>query len=131
MKTTTDFIFPDAFKTEAEKYISYKRSLGFNFSIGDQRNLSYMLNYIYIHNHSDVTHLPKEVDDSFLSQLSESRPRTPHANQSFIHQYGLNLQLNGYNSYVIQTSSYNVLKILCHIFLPKRKSIVFLCLLIK
>lgn len=27
MKTTTDFIFPDAFKTEAEEYISYKRSL--------------------------------------------------------------------------------------------------------
>ena len=33
MKTTTDFIFPDAFKTEAEEYISYKRSLGFSFSI--------------------------------------------------------------------------------------------------
>lgn len=47
MKTTTDFIFPDAFKAEAEEYISYKRSLGFSFSIDDQRKLSYMLNYIY------------------------------------------------------------------------------------
>lgn len=27
MKATTDFIFLDAFKTEAEEYISYKRSL--------------------------------------------------------------------------------------------------------
>ena len=100
MKTTTDFIFPDAFKTEAEEYISYKRSLGFSFSIDDQRKLSYMLNYIYIHNHNDVTHLTKEVVDSFLSQSNGSKPRTLHANQSFIRQYGLYLQLNGYDSYV-------------------------------
>ncbi len=53
MKTTTDFIFPDAFKTEAEEYISYKRSLGFSFSIDDQRKLSYMLNYISV----SYTHL--------------------------------------------------------------------------
>lgn len=100
MKTTTDFIFPDTFKAEAEEYISYKRSLGFSFSIDDQRKLSYMLNYIYIHNHNDVTHLTKEVVDSFLSQSNGSRPRTLHANQSFIRQYGLYLQLNGYDSYV-------------------------------
>lgn len=100
MKTTTDFIFPDAFKTEAEEYISYKRSLGFSFSIDDQRKLSYMLNYIYIHNYNDVTHLTKEVVDSFLSQSNGSKPRTLHANQSFIRQYGLYLQLNGYASYV-------------------------------
>ena len=78
MKTTTDFIFPDAFKTEAEEYISYKRSLGFSFSIDDQRKLSYMLNYIYIHNYNDVTHLTKEVVDSFLSQSNGSKPRTLH-----------------------------------------------------
>lgn len=100
MKTTTDFIFPDAFKTEAEEYISYKRSLGFSFSIDDQRKLSYMLNYIYIHNHNDVTHLTKEVVDSFLSQSNGSKPCTLHANQSFIRKYGLYLQLNGYDSYV-------------------------------
>lgn len=100
MKTTTDFIFPDAFKTEAEEYISYKRSLGFSFSIDDQRKLSYMLNYIYIHNYNDVTHLTKEVVDSFLSQSNGSKPRTLHANQSFIRQYGLYLQLNGYDSYL-------------------------------
>lgn len=100
MKTTTDFIFPDTFKAEAEEYISYKRSLGFSFSIDDQRKLSYMLNYIYIHNHNDVTHLTKEVVDLFLSQSNGSKPRTLHANQSFIRQYGLYLQLNGYDSYV-------------------------------
>lgn len=81
MKTTTDFLFPAAFKAEVEEYISYKRSLGFSFSIDDQRKLSYMLNYIYIHNHNDVTHLTKEVVDSFLSQSNGSKPRTLHANQ--------------------------------------------------
>ena len=47
MKTTTDFIFPDAFKTEAEEYISYKRSLGFSFSIDDQRKLSHVELHIH------------------------------------------------------------------------------------
>ena len=66
----------------------------------DQRKLLYMLNHIYIHNHNDVTHLTKEVVDSFLSLSNGSKPRTLHANQSFIRQYGLYLQLNGHDSYV-------------------------------
>lgn len=100
MKITTDFIFPETYRKEAEEYISYKRSLGFSFSMDDQRKLSYMLNYIYTHNHNDVLHLTKEVVDSFLSQSNGSKPRTLHANQSFIRQYGLFLQLNGHDSYV-------------------------------
>ena len=52
MKTITDIIFPKKFKTEAEEYIAYKRSLGFKFSMDDQRKLLYMLNHIYIHNHN-------------------------------------------------------------------------------
>ena len=63
MKAITDIIFPKEFKTEAEEYIAYKRSLGFKFSMDDQRKLLYMLNHIYIHNHNDVTHLTKEVVD--------------------------------------------------------------------
>ena len=58
------------------------------------------MNHIYIHNHNDVTHLTKEVVDSFLSLSNGSKPRTLHANQSFIRQYGLYLQLNGHDSYV-------------------------------
>ena len=100
MKAITDIIFPKEFKTEAEEYIAYKRSLGFKFSMDDQRKLLYMLNHIYIHNHNDVTHLTKEVVDSFLSLSNGSKPRTLHANQSFIRQYGLYLQLNGHDSYV-------------------------------
>lgn len=67
MKTITDIIFPKKFKAEAEEYIAYKRSLGFKFSMDDQRKLLYMLNHIYIHNHNDVTHLTKDAVDSFLS----------------------------------------------------------------
>ena len=48
MKAITDIIFPKEFKTEAEEYIAYKRSLGFKFSMDDQRKLLYMLNHIYI-----------------------------------------------------------------------------------
>lgn len=100
MKTITDIIFPKEFKTEAEEYIAYKRSLGFKFSMDDQRKLLYMLNHIYIHNHNDVTHLTKDAVDSFLSLSNGSKPRTLHANQSFIRQYGLYLRLNGYDSYI-------------------------------
>ena len=39
MKTITDIIFPKEFKTEAEEYIAYKCSLGFKFSMDDQRKL--------------------------------------------------------------------------------------------
>lgn len=59
-----------------------------------------MLNHIYIHNHNDVTHLTKDAVDSFLSLSNGSKPRTLHANQSFIRQYGLYLRLNGYDSYI-------------------------------
>lgn len=100
MKTITDIIFPKKFKTEAEEYIAYKRSLGFKFSMDDQRKLLYMLNHIYIYNHNDVTHLTKDAVDSFLSLSNGSKPRTLHANQSFIRQYGLYLLLNGYDSYI-------------------------------
>ena len=72
MKTITDFIFPKEFRTEAEEYIAYKRSLGFKFSVDDQRKLLYMLNHIYIHNHNDVTHLT-------LFQSDGNRPRTLHS----------------------------------------------------
>lgn len=129
MKTITDIIFPKKFKAEAEEYIAYKRSLGFKFSMDDQRKLLYMLNHIYIHNHNDVTHLTKDAVDSFLSLSNGSKPRTLHANQSFIRQYGLYLRLNGYDSYIYPTNLYNALKISYHIFLQKKKSIAFFCLL--
>ena len=100
MKAITDLSFPTVFKAEADDYISYKRSLGFKFSTDDQRKLLYMLNFIYNHNNNDVCHLTKEVVDSFLEQSNKNKPRTLHANQSFIRQYCLYLQLNGYDTYV-------------------------------
>ena len=43
MKTITDINFPEEFRTQAEEYISYKRSLGFKFPMDDQRKLLYMV----------------------------------------------------------------------------------------
>ncbi len=100
MKQMTDYKFPVEIRSEAETYISYKRSLGFSVSAEDQRKLAYMLKFIYVHNNGNVSHLTEDVACSFLSQSEGCKPRTQHANQSLIRQYGLYLKLNGDDSYV-------------------------------
>lgn len=100
MKQMTDYNFSDEIRSEAETYISYKRSLGFSVSVEEQRKLAYMLKFIYVHNNGNISHLTEDTVCAFLSKSESCKPRTKHANQSLIRQYGLYLKLNGDDSYI-------------------------------
>ena len=101
MKIKTDYIFPEQYRTAAEEYISYKRSMGFIFGYDDQKKCDQLLCYLYDNSPSnDVTDLTKTLVDGYLAQFSGSRPRTVHANQSYIRQYGLFLKQRGYHPYI-------------------------------
>ena len=101
MKIKTNYTFPEQYRLEAEDYISYKHSLGFVFGYDDQKKCDQLLRYLYINSPTNsVTELTKNLVDGYLKQFSNSRPRTIHANQSYIRQYGLFLKQRGYESYI-------------------------------
>ncbi len=101
MKIKTDFAFPEQYRNEAEAYISYKHSLGFSFAYDDQKRLASLLKYLYENSTSNsVTELTKNLVDGYLGQYQDSRPRTIHAKQSFIRQYGLFLKQRGLEPYI-------------------------------
>ena len=66
----------------------------------DTRFLNITIDVLHTGENLNGSIFTKEVVDSFLSLSNGSKPRTLHANQSFIRQYGLYLQLNGHDSYV-------------------------------
>lgn len=101
MKIKNDYEFPEQYKNVAEEYISYKHSLGYKFGYDDQKKCDQLLNYLYNNSVSkDVLKLTKENVDGYLNQFTSSRPRTIHANQSYVRQYGLFLKRKGYNPYI-------------------------------
>ena len=101
MKIKTDYTFPEQYRLVAEEYISYKRSMGFIFGYDDQKKCDQLLRYLYANSSSnDVTDLTKELVDGYLAQFNDSKPRTIHANQSYIRQYGLFLKQRGYAPYI-------------------------------
>ena len=101
MKIKTDFLFPDQYRKEAEDYISYKHSLGFSFGYDEQKKCDFLLRYLYMNSPTNsVTDLTKELVDGYLKQFQDSKPRTIHANQSYIRQYGLFLKQRGYDPYI-------------------------------
>lgn len=105
MKTKTNYSFPASYCEIAEKYILYKHSLGFKFGYDDQKKCDQILSYLYVHcPNNDVTNLTREAVEGYLKQFESSRPRTIHANQSYIRQYGLFLQRTGYDVYVYPNS---------------------------
>jgi len=101
MKIKISFIFPEQYRNEAEDYVLYKQSLGFAFGYDDQKKCDFLFRYLYTHSPSNsVTTLTKELVDGYLSQFHDAKPRTIHANQSYIRQYGLFLKQRGYDSYI-------------------------------
>lgn len=101
MKIKTDFTFPEQYRLVAEEYIAYKRSMGFIFGYDDQKKCDQLLRYLYANSSSnDVTDLTKKLADGYLAQFNDSRPRTIHANQSYIRQYGLFLKQRGCTPYI-------------------------------
>ncbi|MDD3041083.1 tyrosine-type recombinase/integrase [Bacteroides sp.] len=101
MKIKNNYKFPEQYRDVAEEYISYKHSLGFKFGYDDQKKCDQLLNYLYNNSVSkDVLKLTKENVDGYLSQFTSSRPRTIHANQSYVRQYGLFLKRKGYDPYI-------------------------------
>lgn len=101
MKTKTNYTFPEQYRLEAEEYISYKHSLGFVFGYDDQKKCDQLLRYLYTNSPiNSVTELTKDLVDGYLEQFNNSRPRTIHANQSYVRQYGLFLKQRGYTPYI-------------------------------
>ncbi|WFR57130.1 tyrosine-type recombinase/integrase [Anaerocolumna sp. AGMB13025] len=101
MKIKTDYIFPEQYRLMAEEYISYKHSLGFIFGYDDQKKCDQLLRYLYTNSPTnDVTDLTNKLVDGYLEQFNGSKPRTVHANQSYIRQYGLFLKQRGYAPYI-------------------------------
>lgn len=101
MKIKIDYVFPEQYRIIAEEYISYKRSMGFSFGYDDQKKCDQLLHYLYDNSISnDVTDLTKKLVEGYLAQFHASKPRTIHANQSYIRQYGLFLKQMGYAPYI-------------------------------
>lgn len=101
MKIKTDYAFPEQYRHVAEEYISYKRSMGFVFGYDDQKKCDQLLRYLYTNSSfNDVTDLTKKLVDGYLAQFNGSKPRTIHANQSYVRQYGMFLKQRGYTPYI-------------------------------
>lgn len=101
MKIKTDYTFPEQYRLTAESYISYKHSMGFTFGYDDQKKCDQLLRYLYANSPAnDITDLTKNLVDGYLKQFDSSKPRTIHANQSYIRQYGLFLRHLGYAPYI-------------------------------
>ena len=102
MKQYGDFLFSEHVRDIAVAYVTYKRSLGFKCSYRDQASLNSMLEYIYTN--STVTPnwvLTPEVVHSYVLGSGLERPRTIHAKQSLIRQFGLYMKLQGSDAYVL------------------------------
>lgn len=75
--------------------------MGFSFGYDDQKKCDQLLHYLYDNSISnDVTDLTKKLVEGYLAQFHASKPRTIHANQSYIRQYGLFLKQMGYAPYI-------------------------------
>lgn len=111
MKIKIDYVFPEQYRIIAEEYISYKRSMGFSFGYDDQKKCDQLLHYLYDNSISnDVTDLTKKLVEGYLAQFHASKPRTIHANQSYIRQYGLFLKQMGLCSIHLPGYTYSVSK---------------------
>lgn len=101
MKIKTNYNFPEQYRFIAEEYISYKHSLGFTFGYDDQKKCDQLLRYLYTNSPTnDVTMLTEELVYGYLEQFKNSKPRTIHANQSYVRQYGLFLKQRGFHPYI-------------------------------
>ena len=101
MKIKNDYVFPEQYRAIADEYISYKHSLGFKFGYDDQKKCDSLLDYLYKNSPGhNVLNLTKELADGYMGHFNSSRPRTIHASQSCIRQYGLFLKRKGYDPYI-------------------------------
>jgi integrase len=101
MRFTKAFIFPEMYRSIAEEYIAYKQSLGFAFPYMDQKKLNSILKFLYEASpYHSVTDLDEAIVRKYLDQYQGKKPRTLHANQSFIRQYGLFLKRKGLDPFI-------------------------------
>jgi len=122
MKQYGDFLFSEHVRDIAVAYVTYKRSLGFKCSYHDQASINSMLKYIYTN--STVTPnwvLTPEVVHSYVIGSGMERPRTIHAKQSLIRQFGLYMKLQGSDAYVFPRELVKLRKISPHIYSPRTR----------
>lgn len=102
MKQYGDYPFTEHVRDIAVAYVRYKRSLGFKCSYHDQSCINSMLIFIYNHSTTPETWaLTPEVVYSYTVGTGRERPRTIHSKQCMIRQFGLFMNLQGVNAYVL------------------------------
>ena len=104
MKKVEDYKFPDDYKNIAEKYIMYKRSLGFKFSVHDQIKLNSLLSYIYSHIIDSNLQLSQDLVEFIAKRNGTESISYLHGRQSLIRQFALFLNLQGITAYVYPKS---------------------------
>jgi len=93
-------VFDGLFKKLCEKYISYKRSLGYDFGIKTEctiRNMDrFFKNY-----HLSTPKLTKEMVLSFTAYRKNESLKTQHYRMSLVRQFAIFLARLGYDAYIL------------------------------
>lgn len=101
MKQTNTIDFPEVYHDIALEYVKYKRSLGFKYSVVEQKKVNNMLAFIYSKSTSiPILSLTPELVNEYASKRGNESSRSLHIRQSHIRQFALFLNLRGIPAYV-------------------------------
>lgn len=101
MKKIDTFVFPEIYRSIAMDYIDYKHSLGFKYSVLEQKKVNVMLRYIYTNSKSQpLLALSPELVTEYATKKGNESSRTLHTRQSHIRQFAIFLNLRGIPAYI-------------------------------
>jgi len=101
MKKVDIFVFPAVYREIAMDYVAYKQSLGFKYSIVEQKKVNRMLNYIYSNSKSEVIlALTPELVIEYATKKGNESSSNLHGRQSHIRQFAIFLNLRGICAYI-------------------------------
>jgi integrase/recombinase XerD len=93
-------VFDGPFATLCTKYISYKRSLGYDFGVKTECTIRNMDRFFKKY-HLDRPKLTKEMVLSFTAYRKKESLKTQHYRMSLIRQFAMFLVRSGYKAYVL------------------------------
>lgn len=101
MKQIDRYEFPETYRDLALEYIDYKQSLGFMYSVLEQKKVNRMLAFIYSKSTSNpILALTPELVNEYASKRGNESSSNLHSRQSHIRQFALFLNLRGIPAYV-------------------------------
>ncbi len=101
MKKVDIFEFPKIYRDIAMDYVDYKHSLGFKYSVTEQKKVNRMLKYIYSNSKSEpLLALTPELVTKYATKRGNESSRTLHGRQSHIRQFAIFLNLRGIPAYI-------------------------------